>query len=106
MTLVIQRSIILFIKLKSFKDFTPYPTIEDIYEISVDNGKGTRDLFKIYDTAGLKNSSCKLFNQYFTFADAFILVYDPADSKSLDILAEIKNEIDKNKDKKEVTFHE
>lgn len=42
--------------------------------------------------------------QYLQFADGFILVYDPADPSSLDLLAGIKNDIDKNKEKKEVSF--
>lgn len=47
-----------------------------------------------------------LFSQlprhYLQFPDAFVLVYDPCDPASLDMLAGIKNDIDKFKDKKEV----
>lgn len=39
---------------------------------------------------------------YFTNPDAFVLVYDPSDPVSLDMLGGIKNDIDKNKEKKEV----
>lgn len=38
------------------------------------------------------------------FPDGYVLVYDPCDSSSLDMLAGIKADIDKNKDKKEVSF--
>lgn len=44
----------------------------------------------------------QLPRHYLVFPEAFILVYDPSDPASLDILAGIKSDIDKNKDKKEV----
>lgn len=45
----------------------------------------------------------QLPRHYLQFPDGFILVYDPCDSTSLDMLAGIKADIDKNKDKKEVS---
>jgi NF-kappa-B inhibitor-interacting Ras-like protein len=39
---------------------------------------------------------------YLTFPEAFILVYDPQDPSSLDLLSTLKADIDRNKDKKEV----
>lgn len=45
----------------------------------------------------------KLPRHYLNFADGYALVYDPADPSSLDMLAGIKTDIDKNKDKKEVS---
>lgn len=78
-----------------------HPTIEDTYVASVDTGRGVRDILRIYDTAGLQGQ-VQLPRHYMQFPDGYILVYDPCDSSSLDMLAGIKADIDKNKDKKEV----
>lgn len=78
-----------------------HPTIEDTYVASIDTGRGSRDLLRIFDTAGLQGN-IQLPKQYFQLSDAFVLVYDPSDPASLDILAGIKNDIDKHKDKKEM----
>lgn len=80
-----------------------YSTIEDTYVASVDTGRGPRDTLRIYDTAGLQGN-VQLPRHYLQFADAFVLVYDPSDPASLDMLAGIKNDIDKNKEKKEVSI--
>ncbi|KAG4066168.1 hypothetical protein HA402_014468 [Bradysia odoriphaga] len=80
-----------------------YSTIEDTYVASVDTGRGPRDILRIFDTAGLQGN-VGLPRQYLQFADAFVLVYDPSDAASLDMLAGIKNDIDKNKEKKEVSI--
>lgn len=80
-----------------------YSTIEDTYVASVDTGRGPRDTLRIYDTAGLQGN-VGLPRHYLQFADAFVLVYDPSDAASLDMLAGIKNDIDKNKEKKEVSI--
>lgn len=58
-------------------------------------------MLRIYDTAGLQGN-VQLPRHYLLFADAFVLVYDPSDPASLDLLAGIKSDIDKYKDKKEV----
>lgn len=46
--------------------------------------------------------SLQLPRHYLQFPDGFVLVYDPCEPASLDMLAGIKNDIDKNKDKKDV----
>ncbi|XP_061392758.1 NF-kappa-B inhibitor-interacting Ras-like protein [Musca vetustissima] len=81
-----------------------HPTIEDIYVASVDTGRGgPRETLRIYDTAGLYQGSKEpLPRHYLYFPDGFVLVYDPTDPQSLDMLADIKADIDKNKEKKEV----
>ncbi|XP_039428721.1 NF-kappa-B inhibitor-interacting Ras-like protein [Culex pipiens pallens] len=78
-----------------------HSTIEDTYVASVDTGKGSRDTLRIYDTAGLQGS-VQLPRHYLSYPDAFILVYDPSDPASLDMLGGIKADIDKFKDKKEI----
>ncbi|TMW41232.1 hypothetical protein DOY81_013688, partial [Sarcophaga bullata] len=75
--------------------------IEDIYVASVDTGRGTRETLRIYDSAGLQGKA-QLPRHYLYFPDGFVLVYDPTDPQSLDMLADIKQDIDKNKEKKEV----
>lgn len=65
---------------------------------------GTRDQLSIYDTAGLQGISQQLPRHYISFPDAFILVYDPTDPSSLDILGNLKADIDRNKEKKEISF--
>lgn len=78
-----------------------HSTIEDTYVASVDTGKGSRDTLRIYDTAGLQGS-VQLPRHYLAYPDAFVLVYDPSDPSSLDMLGGIKSDIDKFKDKKEI----
>ncbi|XP_052860117.1 NF-kappa-B inhibitor-interacting Ras-like protein isoform X2 [Anopheles cruzii] len=78
-----------------------HSTIEDTYVASIDTGKGSRDMLRIYDTAGLQGN-VQLPRHYLLYPDAFILVYDPSDPASLDMLAGIKSDIDKYKEKKEM----
>lgn len=98
-----------------------HPTIEDIYVASVDAGRTPRDLIRIFDTGGLQGNgqvrrfkvsllylnliplaAFQLPKHYFLNPDAFVLVYDPSDPISLDMLGGIKNDIEKNKEKKDV----
>lgn len=58
-------------------------------------------MLRIYDTRGLEGNM-QMQRHYLQFPDGFILVYDPSDRTSLDMLAGIKSDIDKYKDKKEV----
>lgn len=80
-----------------------HSTIEDTYVASIDTGRGPRETLRIYDTAGLQGK-VQLPRHYLYFPDGYILVYDPTDTSSLDILADIKADIDKNKEKKEVSI--
>lgn len=78
-----------------------HPTIEDIYVASVDTGRGARETIRLYDSAGLQGKSV-LPRHYLHFPDGYVLVYDPNNPQSLEMLTDIKSDIDKNKDKKEV----
>ncbi|XP_055855104.1 NF-kappa-B inhibitor-interacting Ras-like protein [Episyrphus balteatus] len=78
-----------------------HSTIEDIYMANVDTGRGPREQLRIYDTAGLQGKA-QLPRHYLVFPDGYVLVYDPSDPSSLDMLDDIKSDIDKNKEKKEV----
>ncbi|XP_017493716.1 PREDICTED: NF-kappa-B inhibitor-interacting Ras-like protein, partial [Rhagoletis zephyria] len=78
-----------------------HPTIEDIYVASVDTGRGgARETLRIYDSAGLQGKG-QLPRHYLYFPDGYVLVYDPTDPSSLDMLADIKTDIDRNKEKKD-----
>lgn len=68
---------------------------------SVDTGKNPRETLRIFDTAGIQGKA-EYPKHYHQFPDAYILIYDPQDPASLDMLADIKHDIDKNKEKKEV----
>lgn len=78
-----------------------HPTIEDIYVASVDTGRGVRETIRLYDSAGLQGKSI-LPRHYLFFPDGYVLVYDPNNPQSLEMLTDIKSDIDRNKDKKEV----
>ncbi|XP_019865985.1 NF-kappa-B inhibitor-interacting Ras-like protein [Aethina tumida] len=89
------------------------PTIEDIYVANVETDKGTKEKLRFYDTAGIDHSQISTANgmtnqqlprHYLVLADAFILIYDTEKNNSLDVLVSLKKDIDKNKDKKEVTI--
>lgn len=41
---------------------------------------------------------------YFHFAEGYVLIYDPRDGHSFEILEGIKSDIDRHKEKKEVGF--
>ena len=85
-----------------------HPTIEDIYVANIETDRGTKEKVRFYDTAGLEPMHNNANNQqlprhYFGFADGYILVYDTAKPESLDVLFPLKKDIDRNKDKKEIT---
>lgn len=90
-----------------------YPTIEDIYIANIESDRGTREKVRFYDTAGIDHSQTstahgttnqQLPRHYLALADGYILVYDTEKPDSLDVLVSLKRDIDKNKDKKEVTI--
>ncbi|XP_023721431.1 NF-kappa-B inhibitor-interacting Ras-like protein [Cryptotermes secundus] len=82
-----------------------HSTIEDIYVASVETDRGTREKMRFYDTAGLDGGreQNQLARQYLGLTDGYVLVYDPDRSESLDALVMVKKDIDRNRDKKEVT---
>lgn len=90
-----------------------HPTIEDIYVANIESDKGAREKVRFYDTAGIENSQTttahgttnqQLLRHYLVLADGYLLVYDTDKMNSLDVLMAIKKDVDKNKDKKEVTI--
>ncbi|KAF5298858.1 hypothetical protein FQA39_LY11670 [Lamprigera yunnana] len=89
-----------------------FPTIEDIYVANIETDRGTREKIRFYDTAGIEKSQTSTANgttnqqlprHYLALADGYIFVYDVENSESLEVLISLKKDIDKNKDKKEIT---
>ncbi|KAL9875455.1 LOW QUALITY PROTEIN: NF-kappa-B inhibitor-interacting Ras-like protein [Glossina fuscipes fuscipes] len=55
---------------------------------SVDSGRGSREILRLHDSAGLQGK-VQLPRHYIHFPDGFALVYDPTDPSNLDMLADI-----------------
>ncbi|NP_001003433.1 NF-kappa-B inhibitor-interacting Ras-like protein 2 [Danio rerio] len=78
-------------------------TLEDIYIGSVETDRGTREQVRFYDTRGLRDGQ-EFPRHYFTFADGFVLVYSIDSRESFKRVEALKKEIDRCRDKKEVTI--
>ncbi|XP_058795915.1 NF-kappa-B inhibitor-interacting Ras-like protein [Phymastichus coffea] len=86
-----------------------HPTIEDTYVVNIETDRGTKEKVRFYDTAGLEPLQSSTNNQqlarhYLSFADGYVLVYDNTKPESLDVLFPLKKDIDKNRDKKEISI--
>ncbi|KAB7507120.1 NF-kappa-B inhibitor-interacting Ras-like protein 2 [Armadillidium nasatum] len=57
---------------------------------------------RFYDTAGMDVRNRTIPAHYHTVADAYILVYSLTDRLSFQLLVDIKKDIEKNKEKKDV----
>lgn len=115
--IAINFSILMF----SFQLQKLWPTIEDIYQASIETDKGIREQVRFYDTAGLDLTQLpevglysnpdpslvlsfgQIAKQYASITDAFVLVYDTSRPETFDCLVTLKKEIDKNKEKKDVS---
>uniref|UniRef100_A0A8D0GUS6 NFKB inhibitor interacting Ras like 1 n=1 Tax=Sphenodon punctatus TaxID=8508 RepID=A0A8D0GUS6_SPHPU len=78
-------------------------TIEDVYLASAETDKGIKEQLRLYDTGGLQEGE-EFTKHYFSVADGFILVYAVNSLESFQRVELIKKEIDKLRDKKEVTI--
>uniref|UniRef100_A0A2D4NR15 NF-kappa-B inhibitor-interacting Ras-like protein 2 n=1 Tax=Micrurus surinamensis TaxID=129470 RepID=A0A2D4NR15_MICSU len=82
-------------------------TQEDIYVGSIETDRNMREQVRFYDTRGLRDgaSPClELPKHCFSCTDGFVLVYSIDSKESFKRVEILKKEIDKNKDKKEVTI--
>lgn len=79
------------------------PTLEDVYVASVLTDRGTKENLRLYDTAGLDDNNKELPRFLLHAADGFLIVYSVDDEKSYLVAQAIKKDIDKNREKKEVT---
>ncbi|NP_001333545.1 NF-kappa-B inhibitor-interacting Ras-like protein [Caenorhabditis elegans] len=84
----------------------PYePTIEDTYQVLLEEPDKAREILILHDTAGVSNyGPIELKKAYVQAADAFVLVYSSADYESFNRVDLLKKWIDRQfgKDKKEV----
>ncbi|XP_044534463.1 NF-kappa-B inhibitor-interacting Ras-like protein 1 isoform X1 [Gracilinanus agilis] len=78
-------------------------TMEDVYVASVETDRGVKEQLRLYDTRGVQEGM-DLPRHYMAFADGFVMVYSVTDMESFRRVEIIKKEIDKVKDKKEVTI--
>ncbi|KAJ8789697.1 hypothetical protein J1605_004831 [Eschrichtius robustus] len=77
-------------------------TMEDVYMAAVETDRGVKEQLHLYDTRGLQEG-VELPKHYFSFADGFVLVYSVNNLESFQRVELLKKEIDKFKDKKEVS---
>lgn len=84
----------------------PYEaTIEDTYQVLLEEPDKAREILILHDTAGVSNfGPVELKKAYVQAADAFVLVYSSADYESFNRVDLLKKWIDRQfgKDKKEV----
>ncbi|CAH8543799.1 unnamed protein product [Schistosoma turkestanicum] len=73
-------------------------TYEDTYNAVVETDRGSKEKVRIYDLGGMT----KLKKHFVSCADAFILVYDVSDSKSFGAVQNIKQDIDKYREKRDL----
>lgn len=73
-------------------------TIEDIYVANIETERGTKEKIRFYDTGSEFYSNGNLFN-----LDGYILVFDPSKSESLDWIINAKKDIERFREKKEIT---
>ncbi|KAM5157625.1 NF-kappa-B inhibitor-interacting Ras-like protein 1 isoform 2-T3 [Mantella aurantiaca] len=76
-------------------------TLEDVYVASVETERGVREQLRIYDTQGLQDGM-ELPKHYFSIADGFILVYSVDSLQSFQRVEQLKRDLDRFRDKKEV----
>ncbi|KAI1896462.1 hypothetical protein AGOR_G00095040 [Albula goreensis] len=81
----------------------PMETLEDIYIGSVETDRGVREQVRFYDTRGLREG-LEFPRHYYSFADGFVLVYSIDNKESFKRMEALKKDIDKYRDKKEVTI--
>lgn len=78
-------------------------TLEDVYVASVETDRGVKEQLRLYDTKGLHEGQ-ELPKHYYSVADGFVLVYSVDSLESFKRVDVLKKEIDKSRDKKEVTL--
>ncbi|KAK4468572.1 hypothetical protein MN116_007766 [Schistosoma mekongi] len=73
-------------------------TYEDTYNAVVETDRGSKEKVRIYDLGGMT----KLEKHFVNCADAFILVYDASDAKSFGAVQNLKQDIDKYREKRDI----
>jgi len=77
--------------------------LEDTYVAHVETDRGVREKVRFYD---LSSDPLKpeLHKHYVAFADGFVLVYDVTNAETFKFIDRLKKEIDRHKDKRELTI--
>ncbi|XP_044151200.1 NF-kappa-B inhibitor-interacting Ras-like protein 1 [Bufo gargarizans] len=78
-------------------------TLEDVYIASVETERGVKEQLRLYDTQGLQEDT-ELPKHYFSFADGFILVYSVDSLESFRRVEQLKRDVDRFRDKKEIVI--
>lgn len=94
--------------------FQPYvPTLDDTYQVLLEDGDRPREILVFHDTEGLRDFDSELKKAYLQVcasqrdpqvADAFVLVYSVNDNESFNRMDALKKFIEKHmaKEKREV----
>uniref|UniRef100_A0A2C9L304 Uncharacterized protein n=1 Tax=Biomphalaria glabrata TaxID=6526 RepID=A0A2C9L304_BIOGL len=80
-----------------------HPTMEDIYTAVIETDRGVKEKVRIFDLGMPDGNEADIPKHYLTLPDGFILVYDATNFDSFKRLDKLKKEIDKHKDKREVS---
>ncbi|XP_054917867.1 NF-kappa-B inhibitor-interacting Ras-like protein 1 isoform X1 [Dermacentor andersoni] len=80
------------------------PTIEDIYCALVDNDRGGKEKVQFFDSRGVDSSDAEVSKSHLAHADGVVLIYAINSRESFLLLEQLKKDIDKHKDKKELSF--
>ncbi|XP_003226268.2 NF-kappa-B inhibitor-interacting Ras-like protein 1 isoform X2 [Anolis carolinensis] len=79
-----------------------FATIEDVYVALAETDRGIKEQLRLYDTRGIREGE-EFPKHYFSIADGFVLVYAVNSLESFETVDWLKKEIDKLRDKKEVS---
>ncbi|PIK35536.1 putative NF-kappa-B inhibitor-interacting Ras-like protein 2 [Apostichopus japonicus] len=75
-----------------------FPTIEDVYEATVETNRGTKERIRFYDTKGLDSqSNPELPRHFYNIADGMILVYTITSVDTFRFVEKGKREVDRDK---------
>lgn len=80
------------------------PTLEDIYCAMIDNDRGGKEKVQIFDSRGVSPSKVEAMKSHLSHADGVVLMYAINNKESFLVLEQLKKDIDKHKDKKELSF--
>lgn len=80
------------------------PTVEDIYVAYIDNDRGGKEKVQFFDSAGVDSSCAEVSKAHLSQADGVVLLYAINQKESFLLLEQLKKDIDKHKEKKELAF--
>ena len=81
-----------------------YKTIEDTYLAQIDTDRGVKETAKIHDTPGSECTATNFPKHYLHFGEGFLLVYSITSMNSFLCIENVKKEIEKTREKKDVTI--